>query len=52
VAMRELTGSPRVLLAAAATLEVRDDRGNAVQAQLIAFAIWAYRRSRCQACTS
>jgi hypothetical protein len=36
LAMRDLSGSPRALAAAAATLEARADRGNAVQAQLIA----------------
>jgi hypothetical protein len=36
LAMRDLGGSPRVLLAAAATLEARADRANALQARLIA----------------
>jgi hypothetical protein len=36
LAMRDLGGSPRSLLAAAATLEARADRANAVQARLIA----------------
>jgi len=36
LAMRELRGSPRALAAAAATLEARTDRANALQARLIA----------------
>ena len=36
LAMRELGGSPRTLAAAAATLEARADRANALQARLIA----------------
>ncbi|RZL89246.1 MAG: helix-turn-helix domain-containing protein [Variovorax sp.] len=36
LAMRDLGGSPRSLAAAAATLEARADRANALQAQLIA----------------
>lgn len=36
LAMRDLSGSPRPLAAAAATLEARADRGNALQARLIA----------------
>jgi len=36
LAMRDLRGSPRALAAAAATLEARDDRANALQARLIA----------------
>jgi hypothetical protein len=36
LAMRDLRGSPRTLSAAAATLEVRADRANALQARLIA----------------
>jgi hypothetical protein len=36
LAMRDLGGSPRTLLAAAATLEARADRANALQARLIA----------------
>jgi hypothetical protein len=36
LAMRDLGGSPRTLLAAARTLEARADRANAVQARLIA----------------
>ena len=36
LAMRDLGGSPRTLAAAAATLEARDDRGNALHARLIA----------------
>jgi hypothetical protein len=36
LAMRELGGSPRTLAAAAATLEARGDRANALQARLIA----------------
>jgi len=36
LAMRELGGSPRALAAAAATLEARADRANALQARLIA----------------
>ena len=36
LAMRDLTGSPRTLAAAAATLEGRADRANALQARLIA----------------
>jgi hypothetical protein len=36
LAMRDLGGSPRTLAAAAATLEARADRGNALQARLIA----------------
>ena len=36
LAMREFAGSPRALAAAAATLEAHDDRGNALQARLIA----------------
>jgi DprA winged helix domain len=36
LAMRDLGGSPRTLAAASATLEARDDRGNALHAHLIA----------------
>jgi len=36
LAMRDLRGSPRTLAAAAATLEARADRSNALQARLIA----------------
>src|SRR6186713_1506552 len=36
LAMRDLGGSPRALAAASATLESRDDRGNALHAKLIA----------------
>jgi hypothetical protein len=36
LAMRDLGGSPRSLAAASATLEARADRGNALQARLIA----------------
>ena len=36
LAMRDLAGSSRALAAAAATLEARGDRGNAMQARLIA----------------
>jgi len=36
LAMRDLGGSPRALAAASATLAARDDRGNALHAQLIA----------------
>jgi hypothetical protein len=36
LAMRDLGGSPRLLAAAAATLEARADRANALQARLIA----------------
>ena len=36
LAMRDLGGSPRALASAAATLEARDDRANALQAWLIA----------------
>jgi hypothetical protein len=36
LAMRDFAGSPRALLAAAATLESHADRGNALQARLIA----------------
>jgi len=36
LAMRDLGGSPRALAAAAATLEARNDRGNALHARLIA----------------
>jgi len=36
LAMRDLGGSPRLLAAAAATLEARGDRANALQARLIA----------------
>ncbi len=36
LAMRDLGGSPRALAAASATLEARDDRGNALHARLIA----------------
>ena len=36
LAMRDLGGSPRALAAAAATLEARADRANALQARLIA----------------
>jgi hypothetical protein len=36
LAMRDLGGSPRTLAAAAATLEARADRGNAMHARLIA----------------
>lgn len=36
LAMRDLRGSPRALTAAAATLEARADRANALQARLIA----------------
>ena len=36
LAMRDLRGSPRALAAAAATLEARADRANALQARLIA----------------
>lgn len=36
LAMRDLGGAPRVLTAAAATLEARGDRANALQARLIA----------------
>ena len=36
LAMRDLRGSPRALAAAAATLEARGDRANALQARLIA----------------
>jgi hypothetical protein len=36
LAMRDFAGSPRALLAAAATLEAHADRGNALQAKLIA----------------
>src|SRR4051812_42113112 len=36
LAMRDLGGSPRTLAAAAAALEARDDRANALQARLIA----------------
>src|SRR5262245_7172060 len=36
LAMRDLSGSPRTLAAAAATLEARADRANALQARLIA----------------
>ena len=36
LAMRDLSGSPRSLAAAQATLEARADQGNALQAQLIA----------------
>ena len=36
LAMRDLGGSSRALMAAAATLEARDDRANALQARLIA----------------
>ncbi len=36
LAMRDLSGSPRALAAAQATLEARADHGNALQAQLIA----------------
>jgi hypothetical protein len=36
LAMRDLAGSPRALLAASATLEAHADRGNALQAKLIA----------------
>jgi hypothetical protein len=36
LAMRDLSGSSRALMAAAATLEARADRSNALQAQLIA----------------
>jgi hypothetical protein len=36
LAMRDLGGSPRTLAAASATLEAREDRGNALQARLIA----------------
>ncbi|MGJ7494534.1 helix-turn-helix domain-containing protein [Variovorax sp. RT4R15] len=36
LAMRDLGGSPRPLAAAASTLEARADRGNALQARLIA----------------
>src|SRR5688572_25264240 len=36
LAMRELHGSPRALVAAAAALEARADRANALQARLIA----------------
>lgn len=36
LAMRDLGGSPRPLMAAAATLEARGDRANALQARLIA----------------
>ena len=36
LAMRDLRGSPRTLAAAAATLEARSDRANALQAHLIA----------------
>src|SRR5688500_4985785 len=36
LAMRDLRGSPRVLAAAAATLESHDDRANALHARLIA----------------
>jgi len=35
LAMRDLGGSPRALMAASATLEAHDDRANAAQAQLI-----------------
>src|SRR5687768_4797381 len=35
LAMRDLSGSPRSLAAAAATLEARDDHANALQARLI-----------------
>src|SRR5262245_61389459 len=36
LAMRDLGGSPRALLAASATLEARADRANALQARLLA----------------
>jgi tetratricopeptide (TPR) repeat protein len=36
LAMRDLTGAPRTLAAAAVTLEARGDRANALQARLIA----------------
>jgi hypothetical protein len=36
LAMRDLSGSPRTLLGAAAALEARDDRANALHARLIA----------------
>src|SRR6186713_1789918 len=36
LAMRDLGGSPRALAAAAATLDARNDRGNALHARLIA----------------
>src|SRR6187549_3784908 len=36
LAMRDLGGSPRALLAAASTLDARTDRVNALQARLIA----------------
>src|SRR6188508_2687174 len=36
LAMRDLGGSPRALMAASAELEARDDRANALQARLIA----------------
>jgi hypothetical protein len=36
LAMRDLGGSPRLLATAAATLDARDDRGNALHARLIA----------------
>src|SRR5215468_4139439 len=36
LAMRDLSGSPRTLASAAATLEARADRANALQARLIA----------------
>ncbi len=36
LAMRDLSGSPRLLAQAAAALEARDDRANAMQARLIA----------------
>src|SRR6187402_1579590 len=36
LAMRDLGGSPRALAAAAATLDARADRGNALHARLIA----------------
>ena len=36
LAMRDLSGSPRTLAAAAATLEARNDRANALHARLIA----------------
>ena len=36
LAMRDLGGSPRALIAAAVTLEARDDMANALQARLIA----------------
>ena len=36
LAMRDFAGSPRALLAASATLEAHADRGNALQAKLIA----------------